>query len=127
MSTAAPAIAFVDPDPDWQRFPPAGIRLFLLFVEQTLKIGAREFVLVTVGAHHASVLVVADRTPREIAQIELTYYDQLTRFLKEGLFRQSVTAHLEGLGSRWEARIEWGDTAQGEGMTISLKAYLVGA
>ncbi|HYE77141.1 MAG TPA: hypothetical protein VEI97_04060, partial [bacterium] len=110
-----PSVVFLDPDPAWSRFEPTATRLLLVLIEQTLKIGSRELQVLTVRGHHASVLVVADRTPVEIAQVGLPHYDHLKRFLKEGLFRGTEVQRLRALGSSWEMRVEYAETPTGEG------------
>ena len=114
-------LAFSNPDPGWVRFDAPSMRVLLTLLAQMLKSGGRELQVVTVANNHASVLVVADRTPMEITQLNLRYYAGMRRFLREGLFALSTTAQLEGLGARWEATIEYADTLSGQGFSLRLR------
>ena len=116
----APAVAFVDPDPDWKRFDGPAMRVLLTLLEQALKAHARELHVVTVRQHHASVLLVQDRTPLEIAQLNLKYYEGMKRFLREGVYSSKTAQQLTHDSRKWSLTLEYAQTETGEGFTLHL-------
>lgn len=126
-STATPgAVAFVEPDPAWSRYDQPSMRVLLVLLEQTLRTGARELMVVTAGQHHATVFIVPDREPLEIAQLELKYYAGMRDFLNKGLFASGRTPRIQALGSQWALALEQESRPGGEGFTLTLKPYLLG-
>lgn len=118
-----PAVAFVQPAADWQtRFDQAAMRVLLVLLDTALQAGSRELLLVTVRQHHLSALIVPDREPLEIAQLNLRYYDGIRAFLQQGLFANTTHPLITWHESTFSLTLELVERPGGEGVSISWDA-----
>jgi len=117
----APAVAFTNPDSNWQyRFNQPSMRVLLVLLEKALEAKSKELMVLTVKEHHAAVMIVPDRTPVEIAQVSLKYYDGMRKFLAEGLFARTSTPVIQWQGAGYMVTWEFVERDSGEGFTINL-------
>lgn len=119
MASQPPAVAFAHPEADWQtRFDQAAMRVLLVLLDTALQAGSREVLLVTVRQHHVSALIVPDREPLEIAQLNLRYYDGIRAFLQQGLFASSQHPLITWHETTYRLTLERVERPGGEGVSL---------